>query len=231
MNHPQPNERLTWLEFKQLFPRFVNHYLVEPSIWAIGVYGIAMSILATYTWGFFALHEYSFAALTFFLKPSEIQSLDLWFDAYPYSLLIFGSYILALYWKFRKFNKGYLALPVWMLTYSMWDFTGIGVNIVKGYSIIWLGISLISLLYFIPIRKQFKIQISLIALLAYIGFGDMSLQNIFLTLIPYLQHYPLVAGQTVFSYLTACVNELTFCLLCYFSIFIRPQDSHGNQSE
>lgn len=202
--------------------KFFNHYLVEPSIWAISLYGIALGLLASILWGFFTLKEYTLGSLVFFLSPAQVQSLDLWYDAYPYSLMIFGSYLLLLYMKFRP-TKGYLALPVFLVTYSIWDFLGIGINIIKGYSIIWLGITVISLIYYIPIRKQFSVNISFIGLLIFFGIGVLNIQDILLHYWPLL-NMTLNNGNSIGLPFNGILNEFTFCILCLLSIKLKSND-------
>lgn len=217
----------------------INHMIIEPVIWAISGYGIALGIVATYSWGFFTLHEYSLTGIGLILTPNQIQQYDLWYDAYPYSLIIFGSYLLALYIKFNWFgdwhfiptqlpmtitdrikpHKGFLALPVFIITYATWDFLGIGANIVNGYSIIWLGLAVIGLIYYFPIRKQFEINISFIGLAIFFGFGILNLQNIVVTHFPF--SHILISGFTIAQYLNGIMNELTFCLLCLLSIKLK----------
>lgn len=199
----------------------VNHFLVEPVIWCISAYGILLGIFASFEFGFFSLHEYSLTGVGLFLSPNQIQQYDLWYDAYPYSLIIFGSYILVLYLTFNKSHKGYLALPVFILTYSIWDFLGIGSHIINGYSIIWLGISIIGIIYYFPIRNQFSINPSLIGLIIFFGFGILDIQNIFLGYWPF--SLVVIHGYTVLNYLNGISNELTFCLLCLLSIKLKPK--------
>lgn len=205
---------------------FVNHNLVEPAIWAVSAYGIILGFYASTTYGFFDLKEYSLGSLVFFLNPNQVQNLDLWYDAYSYSLMIFGTYLLSLYLIFNQQNKGYLALPVFLITYSTWDFLGIGTHIVQGVSIIWLGIACISLIYYIPIHNQFKIQISFLGLILFLGIGILNLQDIFLRLWPFTQVQISNVGitTTILQYLDGISNELTFCIFCLLSIKLKPND-------
>lgn len=221
----------------------VNHFLIEPVIWAISGYGIILGIIASYTWGFFTLHEYTIAGVGLILNPSQIQQYYFWYDAYPYSLLIFGTYLLALYikfnWIYKDFfkpitqfvttpypSRGYLALPVFIITYATWDFLGIGANIVKGYSIIWLAISVIGLIYYFPIRKEIQINVSLFGLIIFYGVGILYLPGIFLTKFPFT--HIIIANNTINQYFEGLANEATFCLLCLLSISPKQKDSHGN---
>jgi hypothetical protein len=203
------------------FAHAINHLLVEPVIWVISAYGILVGILATYQFGFFTLKEYSFHSLFFFLTPNQVQKYDLWYQAYPYSLMIFGSYLILLYAKFLPQKKGFLALPVFMLTYAMWDFLGIGTHIIQGYSIIWLGIVALSLIYYFPIRNQFQINVSLIGLIIFFGFGLLDMQNVLLNYWPFT--LIIIHNQPVINYLNGISNELTFCLLCLLSIKLKSK--------
>lgn len=199
----------------------VNHFLIEPIIWAISAYGIFLGLIVSVTSGFFTLKEYSITGLGLILSPTQIQTYDLWYDAYPYSLMIFGSYLLALYLKFRKDKKGFLALPVFILTYATWDFLGIGVHIADGFSIVWLGISVIGLIYYFPIRKQFEVNISFIGLVLFFGIGILYLPSIFLTRVPFT--HIIIGGNEINSYMQGISNELTFSILCLLSIKLKTK--------
>jgi hypothetical protein len=202
---------------------FINHNLVEPVIWAISAYGIVLGIFASFTYGFFTLKEYSLGSLVFFLTPTQVQNLDLWYDAYPYSLIIFGSYLLSLYLIFNRQHKGYLAMPVFLITYATWDFLGIGTHFIYGVNIIWLGIALLSLIYYFPLRKQFSVNISFPGLLLFFGLGILDLQNIFLHLWPFTDITIVNMGvsATILQYFNGISNELTFCIFCLLSIKLK----------
>ena len=205
---------------------WINSFLVEPAIWAVSAYGIILGFYASITYGFFDLKEYSLGSLVFFLNANQVQNLDLWYDAYSYSLMIFGAYLLSLYLIFNQQKKGYLALPVFLITYSTWDFLGIGTHVIQGVSIIWLGIACISLIYYIPLHNQFKIQISFLGLILFFGIGILNLQDIFLRLWPFTQIQISNVGitTTILQYLDGISNELTFCIFCLLSIKLKPND-------